>query len=398
MALIHQFVEIVRQKMREIKHEPKDFADVCESLPMIKLKLKKSDLGALGDLQKPDVLNYKMYMQGYQKFCYHHWRPEDIRRASFGNFKGSNTGVLFWGEKGCGKSQILTYATAWAHESRWFNVTISDSESLIGGKKDLFRYKNGLYLQLELAHSMLVGFRHTNEELLREMDVDMSRYGKYEMTGVKDGDPQPCENTWDPIREKWSDDWKMNLFETEIQNAKALYETMDYRLSDRLRDPKKMIDICDYAIKHRDANLATNALAECLEQLYHTDKYKTLFTVDNINMWYQPSSYLSFRYENERALNGFVPPLHLALCRMFIRFDGHMVRNGVKLMATSHHHQFNHIDDYKRLGMFNGYQQKVSNLTLDEFRQSLKYYGYTGWMTGDGYEHEWNVESVFMET
>lgn len=50
MALIKQFVEIVRQKMREIKHEPKDFADVCESLPMIKLKLKKSDLGALADV------------------------------------------------------------------------------------------------------------------------------------------------------------------------------------------------------------------------------------------------------------------------------------------------------------------------------------------------------------
>lgn len=128
-------------------------------------------------------------MQGYQKLCHHHWRPEDIRRASFGNFKGSNTGVLFWGEKGCGKSQILTYATAWAHESRWFNVTISDSESLIGGKTDLFRYKNGLYLQMDLAHSMLKGFRHSNEELLREMDVDMNRYGLYDMTGVRDGDP-----------------------------------------------------------------------------------------------------------------------------------------------------------------------------------------------------------------
>jgi len=60
---------------------------------------------------------------------------------------------------------------------------------LIGGKTDLFRYKNGLYLQMDLAHSMLKGFRHSNEELLREMDVDMNRYGLYDMTGVRDGDP-----------------------------------------------------------------------------------------------------------------------------------------------------------------------------------------------------------------
>jgi len=78
----------------------------------------------------------------------------------------------------------------------------------------------------------------------------------------------------------------MNLFDSEIQNAKAKYETMDYRLSDRLRDPKKMIDICDYAIANPDSHLATCAFAECLEQLYHTDKYKTLVTVDNLNMWY----------------------------------------------------------------------------------------------------------------
>jgi len=42
---------------------------------------------------------------------------------------------------------------------------------------------------MDLAHSMLKGFRHSNEELLREMDVDMNRYGLYDMTGVRDGDP-----------------------------------------------------------------------------------------------------------------------------------------------------------------------------------------------------------------
>jgi len=40
-----------------------------------------------------------------------------MRRISFENFKGNNTGVLFWGPRGVGKSQILSYATAWAHEN-----------------------------------------------------------------------------------------------------------------------------------------------------------------------------------------------------------------------------------------------------------------------------------------
>jgi hypothetical protein len=47
-----------------------------------------------------------MYLQGYHKKCYHHWRPEDMRRVGLaeGGFKGFNTGGLLWGEQGCGKS------------------------------------------------------------------------------------------------------------------------------------------------------------------------------------------------------------------------------------------------------------------------------------------------------
>ena len=227
------------------------------------------------------------------------------------------------------------------------------------------------------------------------MDVDMKHYGKHDISGVKDGDPEPCPNTWDPVRERWSDDWKLNLFDSEIQNLNAKYETMNYRVGDRLRDPKKMIEICDFGIKNPD--LATCALAECLEQLYHTDNYKVLMTVDNLNTWYQPSGFISFRYENDRNLNGFIPPMHLALVRLFIKFDGHMIRNGVKLMATSHYHQHNHIDDWQRLGGFEGYQQKVDNLTLDDFRSAMRYYMFTGWYMHHTLEQEWQLENAFME-
>jgi len=48
--------------MREDNHEAKDFADVCEALPVVKLKLKKGDLTTLADMQKHEVINYKMYL------------------------------------------------------------------------------------------------------------------------------------------------------------------------------------------------------------------------------------------------------------------------------------------------------------------------------------------------
>lgn len=142
-------------------------------------------------------------------------------------------------------------------------MTISNPEEFVGGRFNTFRYKNGLYLQNEFAKCMLEAFKHSNEELAREFDIDMTHYGKFDISGVKDGDPEPCPKTWDPKREKWSDDWKLNLFDSEVQTYQAKYETMNYRLGDRLPDPKKMIDICDFGIANPD--LATCALAECLE-------------------------------------------------------------------------------------------------------------------------------------
>lgn len=121
----------------------------------MKLQLNKSDLKDLHEMQGPEVINYKLYMQGYHKFCNHLWRPYEIRSASNFRFKGNNTGALLWGERGTGKSQILAYVAAWAHENQWINFTISNHEDLLGYKNadpegpigfEVLRHKNGLYL------------------------------------------------------------------------------------------------------------------------------------------------------------------------------------------------------------------------------------------------------------
>ena len=143
-AVMRQLIDIITTAVND--RQPRDFSEICEVLPMITLPLKRSNLQKLGEMQKRDVLNYKLYLQGYHKFCYHHWRPADVRRVGLDNFKGNNTGCLFWGERGIGKSQLLTYMTAWAHEENWINVSITNHEEFVDGTWDIFRFSNGLYL------------------------------------------------------------------------------------------------------------------------------------------------------------------------------------------------------------------------------------------------------------
>ena len=145
--LFEQIVQKLEQACKTFDREPRTFNEVIEAIPCLKLDLPKANLSsAYSELQHRESIRYKMYLQGYQKTCYHHWRPKDVRRVANPGFKGAFTGALLWGESGCGKSQILSYLTAWAHESNWCSVAITDSEGFINATNDILRFKNGLYL------------------------------------------------------------------------------------------------------------------------------------------------------------------------------------------------------------------------------------------------------------
>lgn len=79
-----------------------------------------------------------------------------------------------------------------------------------------------------------------------------------------------------------------------------------------------------------------------------------------------------------------------------MKFDGHMMRNGFKLLSTTHYRQFNHLCTPDMINFPDGYHAKVDNLALNDFRNMLLYYNITDW-TAD-YMKEWQVESWFMET
>ena len=118
--------------------------------------------------------------------------------------------------------------------------------------------------------------------------------------------------------------------------------------------------------------------------------------MDGFNDWLKPSNYSSFRYENNKKIKGCIPPHDFALVRLFQKFDGHMIRNGFKLCATTHYRQFNHICTPDMINFPNGYHSRVGRLALNDFRNMIYYYNVTDWMT-DFYK-EWEIESYYMET
>ena len=170
---------------------------------------------------------------------------------------------------------------------------------------------------------------------------------------------------------------------------------MNYCLGDVLTDPKTLLDIVDEGINNSE--VAINALAEVLEQLRLTDKVHTMITMDDYNTFLRPSGFPSFRYMNSRKLRGMIPPHDIALARLLMRFDGHLSRNGVKMFATSHHDQYNHMATPKDLHFFDGYAQQVDNLSLNDFRNAINYFTYTGAIAAE-YWKEDELEIKFMET
>ena len=89
-------------------------------------------------------------------------------------------------------------------------------------------------------------------------------------------------------------------------------------------------------------------MGELLNQLYQGD-HPILECVDGFSHFYRPSGYPSFRYFNDRGLYGKVPPYHIAHIRLFMHLDGHKIRRGLKVVASSNEPYFKHKFDIKKI-------------------------------------------------
>jgi len=72
------------------------------------------------------------------------------------------------------------------------------------------------------------------------------------------------------------------------------------------------------------------------------------------------------------------------------------MRNGAKIMSTSHYRLFNHMVEPEHIGHYPGYNVRVKNLPLNDFRNAMLYYETTG-LYPSSFSKEWKLEADYME-
>lgn len=125
------------------------------------------------------------------------------------NFMGFNSGVLLYGDSGVGKSGSLMYSTMWAHKNDWIVLCPPSAYDLTQNPKPIKRHpESGLFLHLELAADFLKKFRKTNEDLIKDIPVNLKLYGKFNSAGVHENEPPPNPPYWIAERQIWSNNWE----------------------------------------------------------------------------------------------------------------------------------------------------------------------------------------------
>ena len=248
-----------------------------------------------------------------------------------------------------------------------------------------------MYLQLEMAEQFLKDIYKTNEAHFKEMTVDLSRYGFMDQTGNHDQRGEACPRRFDERRKVWNDEWKKHISAVEQQSLdKHLVPLQKDRISHHVKEPKTLAEICEYAMAN--PRLSTCAVAEVLEQLYNQDQRKVLILCDQYSDWFRPSNLKSFRYPYNRY---FIPPEDIALVRLFHRFDGHLIRNGVKVCASSTQDFKNARFTPQMINFPDQFFAAVKPHRLNDTRHLINCMQLCG-LYGQRW-YEWQIESLHME-
>lgn len=167
-------------------------------------------------------------------------------------------------------------------------------------------------------------------------------------------------------------------------------------LKEVLPNPNTLQDLVDFAMKNH--GYIVNVLFEIFEQLYRTDDANVMVLVDEYNEFFKPSEYPSAKYSNYRQLGECIPPYDISLSRLFMRFDGHMIKNGVKVVAVSEKlTRFTKnlwVNDPANIG--DQFNFEVGNMTLDDLRNLIKYYTYFEWAQGKLFESD--IAAIYMQS
>ena len=302
-------------------------------------------------------------------------QPEALASSEFySNFLGMNSGLMLYGDKGAGKSGVLNYVATWAWKNGFILLKMPSAHHVMHTPCKFVRHEESkLFLQFDHAKELLDDFVATNEKILASIPVDLSLYGKFNITGCHEDEPTPVPNTYDPWTQSHLYDSDKYYLEGEKQSI--LHDQRMWKLrplKERLPAPQTLLELCKFA--DTEVEFATNIFAEVIEQLQNQESYPVLVCVDDYNWMYRRSCFPSFRYDNKK-LKGRVPPYHMALGRMFMRMDGHRFKNGFKVVASSNFHLYKHVFTPEKINWPAGFSRQLKGMTLDEFR--LAVYNYT---------------------
>jgi len=292
--------------------------------------------------------------------------PATMREYGLKNFIGFNSGAIVSGMRGAGKSGLLMYATMWAHKNNWIVVNPPDAYFLTQNRQRLRRHHDsGLYLEFAKAQAFLKAFKTSNGELIKDIPIDMKLYGKYNLAGVHDDEPEPIPVTYDKVRKVWSNDWERFITPNEKLFMAEERRQFNVRLRQKIPEPKTLTEIIDYGIK--EEMFSINVVYELLEQLYNQESHRVLVIVDNYNYFYLPTCYPSFRYANQKDYDSKIPAHHLALSRAFMKFDGHRIKNGIKLVAPGLKRLYKHKFTPSQINFGKGYTIELNGLPFDDY-------------------------------
>lgn len=105
--------------------------------------------------------------------------------ASFNYSTPSCKSVFLGGLGGTGKSMILAYAAMYAFKNNWIVINVPNvhkwTQDHLATPVKMF---NGLFVIDEHVVEWLDEFKTANEHLLKDMKVDLSLYGKMDLTGT----------------------------------------------------------------------------------------------------------------------------------------------------------------------------------------------------------------------
>ena len=261
----------------------------------------------------------------------------------------------------------------WAHYKKWIVLNVPSAFDWTQKEWKYIRHPlTGIYIQNELAQHWLKFFKNANEELLKQIPVDLKTYGLYNLSGQHDSECPAVPNIYYEDRKVHFEDHKQFLTEEEILLDAETNKDFRVRLKEKLIEPGTVLDILNYGLENEF--FATNALYEVLEQIRLQEKFCVLKVIDSYNFMFKRTIFPSFRYASDTKLSSTVPPYHLAVPRAFLNFDGHKLKNGFVLCASSVRNFHKHIFNPQSIDFPLGYSHEMKGLLLDDYRNMCHYY------------------------